>query len=384
MKVLLIGSDPVDFTLTFVNGLARQASTVAVLPRARYLPLARWIDPAAELRLLDWPRHRSPANLALIARLTSLVVRERPDIVHLLSNTTLWLNAAVPLWRRVPLVTTVHDVVPHPGDHDTARLPDWSSRLMARQSGDIVVHGEGLQKAAMARFGKGAANVHVLQHPAITRYAELARRTGMVRASPPDRFTVLLFGRIFAYKGLDTLVQAEALLRDRLPGLRIVIAGRGDDPRSLGPAIADPARYDVRYGYVEDREVAQLLLDADLVVLPYTEASQSGVLHLATTFARPIVVTDVGELRATVEPNGLGLVVPPADPGALADAIARLAGDRALLGRLGANARAWSDGPNAPASVGADAVALYRRIIERRARHGHALEHSGRAKEMAR
>ncbi|WP_108663650.1 glycosyltransferase family 4 protein [Acuticoccus kandeliae] len=383
MKALLLGFEPVDYTIAYVNGLARTMAPVVVLPRARYQPLAGWFDPAVDLRLVDWPRHRSVANLAFLAKLTRLVLRERPDLVHLLSNTTLWLNAAAPLWRRIPLVTTVHDVVPHPGDNETARLPDWSSRLMARQSGDIVVHGEALKRAAIARFGKSAATVHVLQHPAIARYAELARREGLVRRSGPRVFTVLMFGRIFAYKGLDTLVRAEARMGARVPDLRIVIAGRGDDPRGLAAEMGDPARYDIRHGFVSDPDVAQLFLDADLVVLPYTEASQSGVLHLAATFGKPVIATDVGELRATVEPNGLGLVVRPADPGALADAIATLAGDPQRLAALGAAAKAWSEGPNAAATVGADAAELYRHIVERD-RKGHACEaHAGRAGQCA-
>src|SRR5699024_5463865 len=95
--------------------------------------------------------------------------------------------------------------------------------------------------------------------------------------------------------------------------LRITIAGRGDDPWAFRSLMGKPDRYDIRHGFIEDPEVAQLFLDADVVVLPYTEASQSGVLNLAAAFGKPVIVTDVGELRASVEPNGLGMVVPPGD-----------------------------------------------------------------------
>jgi glycosyltransferase involved in cell wall biosynthesis len=113
--------------------------------------------------------------------------------------------------------------------------------------------------------------------------------------------------------------------------------------------------------------VAQLFLDADAVALPYVEASQSGVLNVAAAFRKPVVVTDVGELRATVEPNGLGLVVPPRDPQALADALARLAAEPRLAAELGARARAWAEGPNAPETVGRAASELYARIAARAA-----------------
>lgn len=363
MKVLLINSEPVDYTIAFANGLAPHAEVIAILPRDRYAPLRQWIDPALRLELVDWPRTRSPRNPAFLADLRRRIQAECPDIIHLLSNTTFWLNGLAPFLRGGRLVTTVHDVAVHPGDRDTRRLPDWSARLMARQSDHLVVHGEGLRAAAIAAFGKPPERVHVLQHPAIRRYADLARDLGLVRRRPAGEFVVLLFGRIYAYKGLATLIRAEAALRDALPGLRIVIAGRGDDPRALSDQMGVPSRYEIQHGFVDDLEVALLFTDADVVVLPYDEASQSGVLHLAAAFGKPVIVTDVGELGATVAPNGIGLVVPPRSPEALAKAILRLANapaERAILGR---NARRWSEGPNAATTIGAAAVALYQRII---------------------
>ena len=367
MRPLLLVSELEDYTIAFANGVAQHLPVILGVPRRRYAHLARCFDPGVDLRLIDWPRHRSPANLGFLARLTALIRRERPGLVHLLSNTTLWLNLAAPLWRPIPLVTTVHDVERHPGDAETAVLPIWSTDLIVRQSAHVVVHGPGLKRRAEARFAKRPERVHVLSHPAITRYADLARR--MRLAAPREgsgRFTVLLFGRIYAYKGLEQLVRAEALLGGRVPGLRVVIAGRGDDPHALRPLMGDPARYEIRHRFVEDEEVARLFAQADVVALPYTEASQSGVLAIAAAFGKPVVVTDVGELRATVEPHGTGLVVPPNDPAALAGAIARLAEEPRLRADLGARARAWAEGPSSPAAVGAAAAALYRDIGEAR------------------
>lgn len=365
MKIALINSQPVDYTIAYANGLAPHAEVTALLPRDRYTPLRDWIDPRVRLQLVDWPRNRSLRNPAFLAGLVRSVRTLRPDVLHLLSNTTLWLNAAMPFWRVPTVVTTVHDVTLHPGDRDTAQLPGWGARLMARQSGHLVVHGPGLQTAAAESFAKPRDRVHVLQHPAITRYAELARAFGLRRRYGPDAFVVLLFGRIYAYKGLGTLIRAEAEIGHTLPGLRMVIAGRGDDPRELSVMMGDPDRYDIHAGYVADREVAQLFTDADVVVLPYDEASQSGVLHVAATFGKPVVVTDVGELRATVQAGDFGRVVQPGAHRALARALRGLASDPGERARLGRNAQAWSQGPNAPETIGASAAALYRELMVR-------------------
>lgn len=367
MKPLLLVSEIEDYTISFANGVASHVPVTLCVPERRYASFAKYFHAGVDLRLVDWPRHSSPKNPAFLFWLTRFIRKERPSIVHLLSNTTLWLNFAAPLWRPIPLLTTVHDVRIHPGDHETRVLPDWATTLIGRQSDGIVVHGESLRALAIDRFHKPANQIHVLSHPSIQHYTELAAAQGLTPAANRP-FTVLLYGRIMAYKGLTTLLHAEKALDGRIPDLRIVLAGRGDNPWTFRHEMGDPARYEVRNRWIEDAETAQLFLDADVVVLPYSEASQSGVLNLAAAFGKPVIVTDVGELRATVEPNRLGLVVPPDDPRALAEAIVTLAERRDLAAELGATARAWADGPNAPETVGGRAVDLYRRIIEEHGR----------------
>ncbi|HEY4191855.1 MAG TPA: glycosyltransferase [Mesorhizobium sp.] len=364
MKALLLVADLEDYTISFVNGVARHMPVVLGVPRRRYGHLASWFDPAVDLRLMDWPRHSALSNPWFLFKLTRLIRRERPSLIHLLSNTTLWLNFAAPFWRPIPLVTTVHDVRVHPGDVETSVLPNWAPTLIVRQSGHVVVHGDGLKQMAIDRFSKSPDRVHVLSHPSIVRYCDLARREKLVRRPDDGTMRVLMFGRIFAYKGLDQLIRAEALLKDAIPNLRVTIAGRGDDPWTLRSLMGEPSRYDIQNRFIEDVEVAQLFLDCDMVVLPYAEASQSGVLNLAAAFGKPVIVTDVGELRATVEPNGLGMVVPPGDPEMLARAIRILAESVTLRTGLGANALAWATGPNAPEAVGARAACLYRTVVQ--------------------
>ncbi|KAB0680358.1 glycosyltransferase family 4 protein [Aureimonas leprariae] len=367
MKALLLVSELEDYTISLANGIARHLPVVLGVPRRQYAHLTSWFEPSVDVRLLDWPRHRSLANPGFLLRLTHLVRQERPSLIHLLSHNTLWLNFAAPFWRSAPLITTIHDVALHPGDAETRVLPRWCTDLIVRQSQHLIVHGFGLRRMALQRYAKRPDRVHVLPHPAIHRYADLARREAMVRRREDGTLNVLLFGRIFAYKGLELLIRAEAALGDALPHLRVTVAGRGDDPWAFRSVMGDPARYDIRNRYIDDKQVAQLFLDADIVVLPYTEASQSGVLNLAAAFGKPVIVTDVGELRDTVEPNGLGMVVPPGDPARLAQAIRLMADSEALRTQCATNARLWATGVNSPENVGSQAASIYRAVAEPRA-----------------
>ena len=88
---------------------------------------------------------------------------------------------------------------------------------------------------------------------------------------------------------------------------------------------ADPERAPVRLldHYLPDEQVEALLKAADVVVLPYRSATQSGVTHVAYALGKPVITTDVGGLAETVRPGETGLVVPPEDPAALARAIVR-------------------------------------------------------------
>jgi glycosyltransferase involved in cell wall biosynthesis len=102
-------------------------------------------------------------------------------------------------------------------------------------------------------------------------------------------------------------------------------------------------------------------------VLPYLSAYQSGVAHLAFTFGRPVVATDVGDLGAVVADGETGLLVPPGDPAVLAAAIGRLLDDPDLATRMGAAGHArlargarWDD-------VAARILATYRDLVRRSA-----------------
>ena len=142
----------------------------------------------------------------------------------------------------------------------------------------------------------------------------------------PDEPLLLFFGFVRAYKGLDLLLQALPAVRRELRA-RVLVLGEFYEPRaetdrliaSLG--IGDAVT--IRDDYVPNEEVGLAFSAADLVVLPYRSATQSGIVPIAWQLERPVLCTDVGGLAEVVEHDRTGLVVPPEDPAALAAAILR-------------------------------------------------------------
>ena len=123
-----------------------------------------------------------------------------------------------------------------------------------------------------------------------------------------------------------------------------------------------PETFDIRGRFIPNKEVALLFNEADLLVLPYIEASQSGVLMMATPFGLPVVATDVGEIAAVVRSLKLGLVVPPCDHRALADAIAEIATQADLKQEFRRNAISALDGALSPAELASTAKEMYKQI----------------------
>jgi glycosyltransferase involved in cell wall biosynthesis len=243
---------------------------------------------------------RALRGAAAVARHTR---RWKPDIVHAHPNVSPALFVAAP---PVPLILTVHDVVPHPGQTPKSLSRRLMVRVWERRAAGFIVHGEDLRPILEARVG--GRPVAVVSHG--VRPEE--------RPDPvPDAPGILFFGRLEPYKGLGVLMEAMRLVWEVRPDARLVVAGRGQ----AEPEVVDDPRIRKLARYVPEAEVDDLFRDAQLVVAPYTEGSQSGVLCLACARGIPAVVSDVGALPSLVVDSSQ--VVPRGDAAALAQALVR-------------------------------------------------------------
>ena len=148
----------------------------------------------------------------------------------------------------------------------------------------------------------------------------------------PSGSTLLFFGLIRNYKGIDLLLRALPEIARHVPEARLIVAGDALDPvgplRALADHLGVADRVAWRLTFQSETDIDSLMAEADLVVLPYRRrADASGVLASALGRGRPVVVSDVGNLGETVEGFGAGEVVPPEDVGALAAACVRLLTD---------------------------------------------------------
>ena len=208
--------------------------------------------------------------------------------------------------------------------HDPPRIPGVRAafRSMTRRAfrwaDGFLVHAQALADE-LRRFRKDAP-VEQIYHPMY----EFSDAAPAVPGAVP---TLLFFGNLRPYKGLDVFLRALARMKGRQP-FKAVIAGEFyTDPKPLKELAtrlglsADELRWEDRY--IPNEEVSSFFRSADLVVLPYLRATQSGIVPLAYSFDAPVVASDVGGLAEVVQDGRTGYLFPPGDDEAAAECIMR-------------------------------------------------------------
>ncbi|MEO0258421.1 MAG: glycosyltransferase family 4 protein [candidate division WOR-3 bacterium] len=135
-----------------------------------------------------------------------------------------------------------------------------------------------------------------------------------------EKLNILFFGRILGYKGIDVLVEAYALLKSEGLPVSLTIAGEGKIEKETLKKIKT-LKIHLLNRWIPDEELCELLSRTDLVILPYTSASQSGPASIATGLGIPILATRVGGLQEQVLDNINGILVEPGNPYSIAQAI---------------------------------------------------------------
>jgi glycosyltransferase involved in cell wall biosynthesis len=275
------------------------------------------------------------------------------DLVHFQWLTFPGADAA--LLPHHPRVLTVHDPPPARG----AGLASW--RRLASRMDALISHSADAADRVAERLRVARGAVRVIPHGAFAYLTKLPE----ARPLPSDLAdaegpVVLCFGLIRPYKGIDVLLEAFR----HVAGAELWIVGRA--MMDLDPIydLAQRCRSTVRIvpRFITDPEIPALFERADLVVLPYREADQSGVLYTALAFGKPIVATAVGGFPEVAARGALRLV-PAADASALAAVLNELLADEAERGRLGEAAAQAAAGPYSWDRVAEQTMTLYHDLL---------------------
>ncbi|MGH7493276.1 MAG: glycosyltransferase family 4 protein [bacterium] len=345
------------------NALARQGHTMLVVTEG--------------MRGFDFDRHlqvacvrkRSLASLPHPAAYREIVQQVRsfaPHVVHdTAGNAFKWSFGLWPLLAREwPLLITEHDPRPHPG---MGGLFAQFTRLIARRAArHFIVHGRNCRQALLDT-GVRADKISINRHGIFETY-DHKRHAGVQE----DKHAVLFFGELRPNKGIYRLLDIARRVRAAVPQVKFIVAGRrtrlpsARARRKVARTVAAwrvETGFEVHERYIPDEEVEILMRRCALVILPYEEASQTGVLPVAFAFGKPVVAYDVGDLGESIVPDETSVLVRAADEDAFARAITVLILDPERRHTLGRRAQAWAREELAWEAIAQRTMVDYERLL---------------------
>ena len=329
------------FTFGLANALAAQGFQVTVFTSVAY-------------EMEDQPRAFTLCQVFNRLRTSPFRVWQalrdiHPTIVHIHGAAHPELYFPLLLLLRLlqsTVVYSAHDIQPR---HWTW-FPRWFLCLLLRIPDLIIAHSQHVASCLRSEFRLPAERLTFVPHGDYLFLAEAAssppRPDDVCSSSEAAEPRVLFFGYILPQKGLADLLEAFRIVANVIPTARLCIAGQpAEDFAPYQAQIESLTLQDhveTHLGYVPLEAMGKFFRAAQVVALPYRSASQSGVLLGAYAFGRPVVATHCGGLAEYVKPGRTGLLVPVADPQALAKALTELLSDPERCSRMGEEARVWS------------------------------------------
>lgn len=272
-------------------------------------------DPIPAARVLD------TTNPLSFSRTARVIKNEEPDLVISQYWMTFFGPAFGSIHKRLKgtkRITILHNVIPH----EKRFFDAPANRYFLKYNDGFVV----MSDKVLADLLSIRPNAKYLRidHPIYSQFGERMKRAEALNQLKlnEDRKYLLFFGFIRDYKGLDILLEA---LSDLSPDIHLIIAGEVYGSFEKYDQIIKESdlkkRVHIYDQYIADEEVSKFFSAADVCVLPYKGATQSGITAISKHFEIPSIVTDVGGLKENVKHNETGLVVDSPRPHLIANAI---------------------------------------------------------------
>jgi D-inositol-3-phosphate glycosyltransferase len=272
--------------------------------------------------------------LVYYAKLVRYSMSAKPKIFHILWNNKFeYLDRTLLMvyykLRGKKIALTAHNVNQARRDSNDSILNRLTLRIQYRLADHMFVHTQKMKSELLADFGVRERAVTVIRHPINNAFPdtdltppEAKRRLGIKDSEK----TILFFGRIRPYKGLEHLLAAFQQLLTSHKNYRLIIASEPkkgsekylEEIQQTINRIDNEGRILQKIKFIPDEDIELYFKAADVLVLPYTNIFQSGVLFLGYSFGLPVVATDVGSFKEEIIEGTTGFICGPADPSGLA------------------------------------------------------------------
>lgn len=256
-------------------------------------------------------------NFQLHRQFAKELNRENYDVVHFNGYRGSQMFIYAFLKGSTGKVWTVHDPILHSGEDK------WQTKLAYRlfryMKAHFILHNEGQLPQFVKLYKIKKKHTHYIPFGPLEVF-QIFKNGKQPKQEPK---TILFWGRISPYKGIEFLIQAAKNAQKKIPDLKVVVAGMPNYAIDTTELLSNPI-FDFRNGFIENTDLVKLIEQSALVVCPYTDATQSGVLMTAYAFDKPVLATAVGGIPEVVEEGITGRLIPPKDVEALANAMVRM------------------------------------------------------------
>ena len=365
MKISIVGptwpfrGGIAHYTTLLVKHLREAGHSVRFISYLKQYP--QWLypgntamDPSDDSSVLriESDRVLTPLNPLTWWKAFRIMQQEKPDLVILqwwtpfFSPMLFMLTRLLRYYTKTKILFLCHHLIAPDGG-----VLDWflAQRILRRGDAFVVMSEEDF---ALLRRALPRAYIKGTLHPPYDVFSREPLQKNDARAAlslNPDDRVVLFFGFVRRYKGLKSLIDALAIVNKELPTQLLVVGEFWEDERPYRAQIEALGLTDKVHlinGYVPNDQLSKYFSAADVVAMPYLEATQSGVAQLAIGFERPMIATRVGDMADVIEDGHNGLLVEANDPHALADAILHFYRDNLAPGyiehiRRGKESSSW-------------------------------------------
>ena len=261
-----------------------------------------------------------------IKKLAQKIASKKPDIlIYTMSHP--WLYK-LQKYLKTPAIFLVHDATPHPGLFD--KLKDIFDIWLINQMQACIVLSPQM-KSELTKRNFPEKKIYILPLGSYGNYHQFSKESIFPRTAPK----LLFFGRIEKYKGLEVLIDAFDLVLKQINNVELLIVGAGDISPYNAAIQRNKDNITVVNEWIGEDDIGKYFFDADVLILPYTSASQSGVIPIAASFKMPVIATQTGGLESQIFNGETGYLVEPGNSIELAKKILELILDQRQMEQLG-------------------------------------------------
>jgi len=208
--------------------------------------------------------------------------------------------------RRRPIIIEFHEVV-DPLEGSVLPIRIYSKvmgRLIRRLATRYVAHSNSDKELISKNYGIEKDKIEIIPHGIYDHYKKMDREEARAKIGIKEEFVILFFGLLRPYKGVKYLIEAyESLPEEFIKKSRLLIVGETWEDREV-KGLAKESNFSNKINvvdrYVSDDEISLYFSASDVLVIPYTRASQSGVAHIGMAFGMPIIASEVGGLKESL------------------------------------------------------------------------------------